>query len=196
MASLIYKNLFLYRLTMNLLYTGSYKRRLRQVFPFIEGDSLLELCFADTYIAEWAAKKGIRWTGFDISEKFVTCAKKKGFDAQIADLRKLQELPKASVCLMCGSLYHFNLEPGKMIKKMLEAAPKVVICEPIKNLSSSGGLVGWIARKSAGTKNGMEEFRYNATSLIELLDEFSVQLNYSYRINGTFKKDITVILQK
>lgn len=196
MASLIYKNLFFYRAVMNFLYTGSYKKRFARIFTFIEEKSLLELCFADTIIASGCKNRRISWIGIDINKKFVHCANKKGFDARQADLNNLSEFPHADICLMIGSLYHFHENAELIIKKMLQAAPRVIICEPIINLSESKGFIGKLARFSSSTSAGYAGFRYNKESLFFLLNKLSEEIVFNYRIADVFKKDITLILYR
>jgi len=196
MASLIYKNLFLYRLAMNLLYTGSYRNRFRPLIGLVTGKSVLELCFADTVIAEWCQKNSLKWTGFDINKKFVSCAEKKGFDAKLADLNSIETLPRADVCIMAGSLYHFMGKENRLFRIMLNASPRIIISEPVRNLSAMKGPVGKIARNASATGTGRADQRYDKESLLALLSDLSLQLGFNYMVTGSLKKDLIITLSK
>lgn len=195
MASLIYRSLFLYRFSMNLLYSGSYRARLRATKEVITGSSCLELCFGDTLLAQWCQRKNISWIGMDINNYFVNCAVKKGFDAKVIDLNQIKILPETDVCVMAGSLYHFHQDPISLLKKMTNAAPLVIICEPVKNLSSWKGPLGWLARRSATTSAGENTFRYTRESFLDLMISVATVTGRHLTIESEFKKDITISLQ-
>jgi hypothetical protein len=79
---------------------------------------------------------------------------------------------------------------------MLSSSRKVLISEPIINLSEQKGLIGFIARRSANAGKGHEHFRYNKQSLKTALDELSNYFNFTYKIVGFIKKDIIILLEK
>jgi hypothetical protein len=195
MPSLIYKNLLFYRFIMNLLYAGSYRSRFKPVLSLIDGKTLLELCFGDTIIAQWCRRHHVQWTGYDINEKFVHCAKKKGFDARQADLKQYPELPFADVCVMTGSLYHFWGKEEQILRMILKASPKAIISEPVRNISSVQGFIGRMARRSAA-ENDNSAFRYDRKSFIALMENLSHQIGFKYKIAGSFKKDLIVLITK
>jgi uncharacterized protein YlzI (FlbEa/FlbD family) len=161
---------------------------------FITDSSCVELCFGDTLVAAQCNRRHIRWTGFDINEYFVTCARKKGFDAQHADLETMEVVPSAGVVLMSGSLYHFHETADLLVKKMIEAAPKVVISEPVKNLSSAGGLFGKLAGSAASTQKGRASFRYNRETFLELMNRVARETQRKLTIEKEFKKDLIISL--
>lgn len=194
MTSLIYKSLFIYRTVMNVLYTGSYRKRARLLSDLITDSSCVELCFGDTLIAAQCKRRHIRWTGFDINEYFVTCARKRGFNAQQADLETMEFIPSTGVVLMSGSLYHFHETAEILLKKMTEAAPKVIISEPVKNLSSAGGLFGKLARRAASTQKGRASFRYTRETFLELLNRVAQETRLKLTIEKEFKKDLIISL--
>ncbi len=195
MASLIYSSLPLYRLMMNLLYTGSYKGRMKQLSLLLqEQQHCLELCFGDTILASICKQKNMAWTGLDINNYFVHCALKRGYEAKQADVAQLTTLPIADVCVMAGSLYHFNENALSLITKMTTSAPRVIICEPVHNLSSRKGLLGWFARRSAGTSAGPAHFRYTRESFLCLMESAALATRRKLTIENEFKKDLTVSL--
>jgi hypothetical protein len=194
MASLIYRSLFWYRIAMNVLYSGSYKARMLQVTPLIKGKSCLELCFGDTLLAAYCMKQNIVWTGYDVNPNFVQHATKGGFDAHVQDINELESLPKNDVCIMAGSLYHFHQSALELIGKMTDAAPLVIICEPIKNLSSAKGIMGWLARRSSATATGPASFRYTRESFIQVMQSAALATGRQLRLEKEFKKDLTISL--
>lgn len=198
-VSLIYRNVWLYRLMMNVLYTSGYKQRFEQVERVIENykpKSVLELCFGDIFIAEYCKSKNISWVGIDSNTNFVSYAKRKGFDGRCIDLLSLSKLPKADVCIIIGSLYHFHNDVNLFLSRMLEMSDTLIISEPIKNLSDQKGLIGWIAKKSANAGKGDEHFRYNQVTLIEMLNKEAQQLNFNFKVISFYKKDIIIVIEK
>ena len=199
-TSIVYKNIFFYRFLMNIIYAGNYKKRFLKIIEVIERESpgsVLELCFGDTFIADYCRRKNILWQGIDINEDFAKRARKKGFDSICSDILLVESFMKNDLCIISGSLYHFNPDQRlKLFHKMLSSSRKVLISEPIINLSEQKGLIGFIARRSANAGKGHEHFRYNKQSLKTALDELSNYFNFTYKIVGFIKKDIIILLEK
>jgi len=184
---------------MNILYTSGYKNRFKKVITVIKNyqpKSVLELCFGDVFIAKYCTENNIDWTGIDINEHFVRKLKNKGYNATRADLSELIKLPKADICLMMGSLYHFHNETHSILSKMLNAANVIIISEPIKNISDQNNFIGRFAKKSANASKGNEAFRYNANSLEKMLTIESNKLNFKFEIVDFYKKDSIIVIEK
>lgn len=185
---------------MNILYSGGYTKRFHHVIEQIKdlplNSQILELCFGDTYIADYCKKRGYRWKGLEFNTHFVAHAKKLGHEAFFADLINAETLPKADVCLMMGSFYHFHEHPFSMLKKMLDAAETVIISEPVSNLASRSGIVGFFARRAANAGKGKEGFRYHADSFMAMIKEGSVILDYNIVTHDLQKKDLIIKLRK
>lgn len=198
--SFVYRNIFIYRAIMNLLYLGNYKKRFEPVVEEIRslptGSRVLELCFGDILLADFCRKAGIQWTGLDINTDFVTSARKKGYSAHEADLTKLKELPTAELCVMMGSLYHFHGCAEALLGKMLKTSKAIVLSEPVANFSSRGGLIGLLARRGANAGKGNEVFRYNRETLMRLLHDNSHILRYRITSVQDQGKDLIVKLIK
>jgi hypothetical protein len=194
--SLIYNNIYTYRFLMNLLYKGKYRSRFDSIGNLISGQSVTELCFGDTIIADKCGANNIKWTGLDVNEQFSARAKKKGYDVISADINTIKAFPKADTCIMCGSLYHFNSNLPELISKMLDCAPVIIISEPVKNLSSSKGIIGKIARASATVKGHKQTFRYTKDTLTETLSNLSAKLNFKIIIIEQFDKDLILVITK
>lgn len=185
---------------MNILYGGRYKERFYQVIEQIKdlpaNSQILELCFGDTYIAEYCKSHGHQWKGIDLNEYFVRKAQDLGFDALYADLVTCQKLPNANVCIMVGSLYHFYPDTLSILSKMVEAADTVVISEPVSNLSSRSGIIGFIAKRAASVGKGHEAFRYDASSFTAVISEYSALLNYRIVSKHRYGKDLIIKIIK
>jgi hypothetical protein len=198
--SLVYRNVTIYRIVMNILYTFGYRKRLdlvKQRLAQIKPGSVLELCFGDTLLAAYCKRNNISWHGIDANPYFVNAAVKRGFGAVQEDLSARAALPVADVVVMTGSLYHFHANVTGMLKKMLDAAKmEVIISEPVKNLSSQGGVLGFIAKRSANAGKGEEDFRYNESTFMKMLEEKSAELGFTSSVLGRYKKDIIVSLSK
>ena len=199
--SFIYQHIFIYRIVMNILYFGQYRKRFDHIIKNLKGLNpnarVLELCFGDIYIAEWCKRMNFSWQGIDLNRKFVQFAKGLGHSAQQGDLIIMNELPSADVCIMAGSFYHFHpANTFAVLKKMLDAANHVIISEPIENLSSKSGLIGFLAKRAAGVSKRNEEFRFDLTSLLSVLTKYSTPLHFKVVSVESIRKDSIVILEK
>ena len=196
-VSLIYKNVYLYRLLMNFLYLGGYRNRYQILFKHIHPcNSLLELCFGDTLLAAFCKKNNILWTGVDLNKRFTERALKKSYNAIHFDINELDVFPKADLCVMVGSLYHFADFTDSIFKKFLTASDRLIISEPVKNLSDKKGLIGCIAKHSASRGKKHELFRYNETSFLELIEKKKNEFNFKYRIIERSRKDLVIEITK
>jgi hypothetical protein len=182
--SFIYSNIYLYRIIMNLLYFGKYKRRFSALTALIENTDrdLVELCFGDIFIAAYCKKMGKTWIGYDMNTSFVAHAVSKGFQAHTADLVSVKSLPSADVCILAGSLYHFHDSMDQIFSLMMACAPKIIISEPVKNFTSQQGLIGKIAAFLSNAGKGSEFFRYSHDSFIQNLDYYKKKYKFKYEI--------------
>jgi hypothetical protein len=169
--SIVYRSVFVYRLIMNILYVGGYKKRFKNVIKLINKDDqkIVELCFGDVYIAEWCRRNRKNWLGFDVNQYFVQQAVSKGYDAKIKNLCVDQILPKSDVVVMMGSLYHFHDNITEILDSILLSTKRLIISEPINNLSRKTGIIGFIAKRATNAGQGHEMFRYNNHSLVQAL---------------------------
>jgi len=181
---------------MNLLYKGNYKRRFEGIFKLISGPKVTELCFGDTIIAEYCKTSKIDWVGLDINENFISQAIKKGYNAELNDIIRLKKFPKADTCIIGGSLYHFNENLENLFSKLLECAPKIIISEPIINLSNSEGMIGKIAKASATVKGQKQNFRFTKETLLETLSNLSAKFNFKFQIIEQFEKDLIILITR
>jgi len=178
---------------MNLLYFGKYKYRFRHIYKYINNTtSILELCFGDVYTASFCKKNNINWIGIDIYKNFVEKAKKMGYNAIEKNINEISVFPKSQLCLIMGSLYHFNYNLSLLLEKILASSNKIIISEPIINLSNKKGIIGFLAKKSANAGNGNENYRYTETTLLDELNKFKDKLSYSFNVLERYNKDIII----
>ena len=195
-GSVIYRNIFFYRLAMQLLYGFRYKKRFRVIWKYVKGRSVTECCFGDLHIARMCRKNGIEWTGYDSNPGFTERAKKKGYHAHEEDVASEHPFKKSDTCIMAGSLYHFLPDAKQVIHKMLECAPRVIISEPVKNIASLKGPLGSFAASLSGTQTGKKNMRFNRQTLMKLLRETGDNAGAKILVAESFKKDSIVILEK
>lgn len=195
-TSIVYSNIHLYRVVLNLLYAGTYRSRFEDVTRHLSGRvSVLELCFGDIWVAKYCRERGIAWTGFDINESFVRSACKKGYNAFCTDVSSMDALPKNDITVIQGSLYHFHEEMSSLLAKIFASTDALLVSEPVRNISSSGGAIGWLARRSADAGKGHEHFRYDADSLQALAAKQAPKFGCSYSVVGR-KRDMTILFER
>jgi hypothetical protein len=193
---IIYQNICIYRMVMNLLYGFSYKKRFRLIAPHIQGLKVNELCFGDLIIAQYCRKNMVTWHGYDINERFVSRANGKNFSATLCDLEKQKSLPDSDTCIIVGSLYHFKKNPEHIYDLMFSTATRIIISEPVKNLSSKKNFIGRLAAKMSDAGSGAESFRYNETELLKSIEIPAKKYNFTISKKEYFRKDLILILDK
>ena len=183
MRSILYSNLVFSRLGMNLLYRGNYRRRFLDIVELMVRDvqTVCEFCFEDTFIADWCRSRGIDWTGVDINSRFCKRAQRKGFNAVEGDVFSVN-LEAADVYIMAGSLYHFHNRLSSLFDMILSHTTRFILSEPIQNLSSPRGIVGWLAKRSANPGNGHALFRYNQESLLQAVREEQKRKGFKFQV--------------
>jgi hypothetical protein len=175
-TSPVYWHPFIYGVFMRLLYGRGFSDRYHAVAARIPiNASLLELCAGDCLLyTRFLVQKKISYTACDINPIFINAARKKGISAIRLDVLN-ETLPNADIVLMQASLYQFIPHQKAIVDKMLEAARKrVIIVEPVKNLSDSQNpMIAFLARRSANPGTGNKTTRFNA-------ETFSVFLKDNY----------------
>ena len=181
--SLVYRSIPLYRLVMNVLYAGGYRRRFQRLLDRLGDDvhSVCELCFGDTLLADGCRARGITWIGLDVNHGFCERARRQGHDAREGDLRVL-EFPPADVYVMAGSLYHFHQDLGWLLARVLASSRRFVLSEPVRNLSSTAGVLGKWAARSANPGTGDAGFRYDEQTLLHALREQRARLGFQLEV--------------
>ena len=181
---------------MNILYFGEYKKRFKVITDILSrrknDKKIIELCFGDIYIANWCKENNIEWNGYDININFINYAKLRGFEAHYYDLFEFRDLPKCETAIMIGSFYHFYMHAEEILDHIMKFTHKFILSEPIKNLSSTGGLLGYLAKRYTRSGRGNETFRYNYESLKNTLESEKLK---KYKIKELFRNDREVIFE-
>ncbi len=182
-TSVVYSNIHVYRLVMNALYGGKYRQRFRDVIDVLGTDtrSVCDLCFGDTVVADWCRDHGIAWTGVDLNPTFCATARRRGHQVVHGGLFAV-DLPAADVFVMSGSLYHFHHQLPELFDRIWAKTSRLVLSEPVRNLSSQPGLVGWWARRSANAGAGHAEFRFTERTLLEAIRREQERHALDYRV--------------
>jgi hypothetical protein len=135
----IYKSPTLYHLLMLILYNKYYKDRFKIIADEIpEFSTVIDVCAGDAYIyLNFLKKKSINYFALDNSPYFYKWAKKRGVNYYQSNVL-IDEVPKGDIVIMMASLYQFIPDEQKVLSKIINAAKqKVIISEPVSNLSSS-----------------------------------------------------------
>ncbi len=186
---MIYSNRAVYHLVMRLLYGRHFGARYAAIAAEIpSGAEVIDVCAGDGYLyLKFLRQKSVRYLGLDISPRLVDWARKRGVSARQFNLWH-DTLPPGDVVVMQASLYQFLPQAEPIIRKLLSAARcKVIISEPIRNVSSSLlPLVSGLSRRlsapdaSGGTYTGQ---RFDRQSLADFFHSFET-FERSFMIPG------------
>jgi hypothetical protein len=195
--SLIYSHIQLYRSAMNVLYAGGYRQRFQHVIELlgaIPTASVCDLCFGDTVIADWCAAHEVRWTGVDINPHFCARARRRGYRVIEGDLLSV-DLPASDAFVMAGSLYHFHGRLPALFDAVWQRSGRWILSEPVRNLSSGGGVVGRWARRSANPGDRHAAFRFNEETLLEMLRDQQRRHGFACRV-VSIDRDMLVVMER
>jgi SAM-dependent methyltransferase len=192
-TSLIYRSATGYELLMRALYRRHYADRMQSVADQVpDGSSVLELCCGPgTLYTRYLRERVSGYIGLDINETFVTKLRGQGIDARGIDLADpAVPLPTADVAIIQASLYHFLPGAHALIDRMLAAATeRIVVAEPIRNLSSSRlPGVGMLGRRAADPGVGGHEQRFTEATLDELMAGYPGRVRSAFLIPGGREK--------
>lgn len=188
-TSLVYRSAVGYELMMRALYGRHYGDRMRAIAAEIpEGASVLELCCGPGTLYRRHLRGRIGgYIGLDVNERFVAALRRRGVDARVTDLTRLQQpLPAADVAVMQASLYHFLPDAGPILERMLAAARRrVIVSEPVRNLASSPNpVIAMLGRRAADPGAGEATRRFTDETLEELMGRYRERLLEAFAIPG------------
>jgi SAM-dependent methyltransferase len=199
MTGLVYRNQALYELIMMLLYRQHYGDRYRAIADLVPaGSSVLDVCCGPGVLyTRYLKLKDVQYTGLDLNETFVARLRSAGINAIHADIKKLAEWPQADIAVIQASLYHFLPDDaGGIIGKLMRAARrKVIIAEPVRNLSSLK--LKWLARwvhRLTDAGSGAESRRYDEQSLGREMAPFASAIERSFTVAGG--REMVYVLRK
>lgn len=167
----IYSHPLIYNLLIWTLYRGRPRERFRCVAQKIEeGQTVLDLCAGTDMLFRLLHKRVKSYTAVDINPGFTRALTKKGITTITADITAVT-LPVADVVTMNSSLYHFRQELTLVITKMLNAArDKVIILEPVRNISSSENrILRFIARRSTKAEGVVPKHHFSPETFIQTM---------------------------
>jgi SAM-dependent methyltransferase len=192
-TSIIYRNPHIYELLMRMLYGRHYADRMRAVAALVPvGTSVLELCCGPgTLYRTHLATRTNGYIGLDVNQGFVARLRAEGVDARRLDLAADSgPLPPADVAIMQASLYHFLPHADRILELMLGAArDRVIVSEPIRNLSSSGiPIIGGLGRRAADPGVGEHAARFTEATLDQLMAGYADRVLRAFAIPGGREK--------
>jgi len=195
-VSIIYSSIRLYRVVMGVLYRGRYRERFDPVINLIQApDScVLELCFGDGVVAEACRQRGVKWIGLDASPAFVAHALRGGYDARHADLLNSEPLPTCDLCVMMGSLYHFESCLSDLFTRIKRISKRFVISEPIQNWTACSGIRRFLAIALTRAGNRAQAFRFTEATLLQALDRLSREVGFEYHVVGVSRDMIVEVI--
>jgi len=176
MTSLVYSSPFIYNLAIRLMYGKNFCARYQQVANAIPANcSVLDLCCGDAHLySHFLQQKNVEYTGLDTNPCFVKAAETKNIPIIKQTLTAQSSLPIVDIIIIQASLYHFINETPQFIQNLLaHAKEKVIITEPVKNLSSSSNpIIRFIAQRSGNTGEQHYAQRFIPESFTELCKQF------------------------
>ncbi|PZS08047.1 MAG: hypothetical protein DLM64_13495 [Solirubrobacterales bacterium] len=194
-TSVIYRSARGYELLMRLLYGRHYSARMSAVASQVPtGASVLELCCGPgTLYQRHLRGRTSEYVGLDVNEGFLAGLRHRGVDARRLDLASTspaEPLPPADVVIIQASLYHFLPDAAVLVDRMLAAArERVIVSEPIRNLSTSGlPGVGLLGRRAADPGVGGHGERFTEATLDELMARYSTRVQAAFLIPGGREK--------
>ncbi len=193
-TSLVYRTASGYELLMRGLYGRHYAARLQAVADQIRpGASVLELCPGPGALYERHLRDRVgSYTGVDVNDRFLERLRGLGADAVKLDLLEAAELPAADAVIMQASLYHFLPDADAIVRRMLAAArERVIVAEPIRNLSSSRlPLLARLGRRATdpGAGGGGHAQRFSEPTLDQLMERYAALTVAAFTIPGGREK--------
>ncbi len=159
MMNPIYWHPVFYELGIRFLYRSNFKTRYTAVAELIpEHSCVIDVCAGDCALYRYALKtKNVEYQACDLNKTFLRWAHKKGIKSYVMDLNQEDDLPKADVVVMMGSLCQFHDNVPAIVDKMKSAArQRVIITEAVHNMAQSSntlvrGLAFWFTRVGSQT---------------------------------------------
>jgi trans-aconitate methyltransferase len=174
---------------MRLLYGRYFKARYQSIAALIPpGAEIIEVCSGDCRLYQkFLRKKEVDYLGLDYSPQFIKYAHQRGIKAAQFDVRT-QSIPPADFLIMHASLYQFIPDEKMVLEKLLASSKKkVIIAEPIRNLSDSRlVLIAQASRHLTKTVPGQSRNtgkRFSSENLFNLFHAYN-EFERCFRIPG------------
>jgi trans-aconitate methyltransferase len=174
---------------MRALYGRHFHARYQAIAAFVPpGVEVVDVCAGDCYLYLTQLRaKSVQYLGLDISPQMVAWARRRGIAAQEFNVWQ-DVIPHADFVLMQASLYQFITHAEHILHRLIIAArQKVIIAEPIQNLTaSSHRLLAALTHRltvPSGTDDSYTGRRFDRDSLMALFTSFQ-EFEGGYRIPG------------
>ncbi|MFM7180026.1 MAG: class I SAM-dependent methyltransferase [Verrucomicrobiales bacterium] len=172
----IYRSPRLYQFVMRLLHVGHFEARYTDLAALVPaGASIVEVCAGDARLyTRYLRDSNPAYIGLDNSPQFVEAGRKQGLEFRMFDGKK-DAIPTADIVIIQASLHIFIREMDAFLDRLKAAArEKVIIAEPVRNMSSSSNpvvakLARWLTRPRGG--DDYTGFRFDEHSLRSLLEK-------------------------
>lgn len=164
---LVYRHPATYRLIEKILYGGTYRYHYEALAREIGASELLELCCGDCQIVDFYT--GASYRGIDINPAFVRSAQRRGLNVRRGDI-STGAIPQAACILIHNSMYQFYPQHEQLLERALQSATeKLVISEPVVNLSSSPNrLLAALAKRLTSMGGAVSTKRFNRAEMEDL----------------------------
>lgn len=196
MKSPIYWHPAAYSLFMRFLYGEHFEQRYEELAGVIpEGAEVLEVCCGDAFLyAKYLAKKNVKYRGIDVNAHFDSHNKALGVDFQLGDVF-FDDIPDADYIIIQGSLYQFEPFCAEVVRKLLvKARVKLIICEPIRNLSSSSNrIIATAAAWASSIGQGAIHFRFNSESFDGFVKDHFEELIEQEKVTAGGREKLVVL---
>ena len=164
---------------MRLLYGRFFKSRYQAISDIIpHGADVVDVCSGDCHLYQkFLREKEVNYLGLDYSPHFVKHVQKSGVNATVFDVWE-GKVPPADFLIMQASLYQFIPYEKMIIEKLLDSSnKKVIVAEPIRNLSNSGFILisrlSHILTKQKSNPGVSTGNRFNYKKLLKLFRSFT-----------------------
>lgn len=130
MGSIMYNNAFIYDL-MNSVVNGEHNKVKYDLISKIVGKNkkVFEIGCGTCTIAKYL-DKSCTYEGWDLNEKFINYAKKKGYNAKLKNIFDFKDYPKSDVILILDVLHHVVPNHIKLLNEAKKRCKKLIIIEP------------------------------------------------------------------
>lgn len=178
MSSLLYQNPILYERLLSILHGGSWKKRYEMMAKLIgKNKKVLDLGCGSCVLVKYLDQT-CEYVGIEANTKFVSYAQEKNLNVIRGDIFEV-DFPKADIVVISDILHHVIPKQEQLIKKALESASVLVICEP----KHGKGIGSWISNNKLffnlfGDNDGINRYEdmttweYSESTLREFLSQF------------------------
>lgn len=133
--SFFYSGPRIYQLGLKLIHGSNLNERYNYISDQIGRErSVLEPACGPGLLPEFLDPSNY-YHGFDINERFIQYAKKKGLDVHLGDANDASSYSSSDVVVLCDALHHMGLDNERAVleRSLNSAIQKLIICDPFKD---------------------------------------------------------------